>query len=469
MPNDLGITNVKDFGAIGDGLANDTTAIQNAINSSAGNIFVYFPRGAYRVTTTILIANDRTHLLGGGKWVSQIKFEPVSAGLPLFEFSKGTSVLYQCSLRKLSIYSPDTARHKIAIRISDNSEMVVEDITIGPVGQWTGNDSIGLQIRGREFGTVNRISNASDLPISIEKNENFSIGLDHWHFSDIYLVPSNNNPNIRIESGVNLTSIVMDGYNGWVGGSYGLFFDDNETTATADQITIRNTRWEQSTNGTGYMIFIKMKAGLRNLLLDGLSCGTRAAHRGFFLRKVQRVMLQNCAFKGNAAEALNAENVNSLQLQNTFFIGGSTISLPTLRRVLAYGRPPDATEPTFPNEMWEQADNVMSSYGLNVYGVQRYAEKGTVKRGLANKIDIPLGQGSHVAAMIQVFARGATKNEGGTVLVTSGGAFLLNGTPGFGVGNVPNKLTVFFESPAKVSLTNQLNEEVRYGYDLSWR
>ena len=43
---------VKDFGAVGDGTTDDTTAIQNAVTYAAGSP-VYFPTGTYVVTSTI--------------------------------------------------------------------------------------------------------------------------------------------------------------------------------------------------------------------------------------------------------------------------------------------------------------------------------------------------------------------------------------------------------------------------------
>jgi len=63
------IKNVKDFGAVGNGSANDTAAIQAAINAAAGAV-VWFPLGTYKITDTIsnTSATD-IHLLADGKAV----------------------------------------------------------------------------------------------------------------------------------------------------------------------------------------------------------------------------------------------------------------------------------------------------------------------------------------------------------------------------------------------------------------
>ena len=44
---------VKDFGAVGDGIRDDTEAIQNAIKDANGSVF--FPKGTYRISDTLVI------------------------------------------------------------------------------------------------------------------------------------------------------------------------------------------------------------------------------------------------------------------------------------------------------------------------------------------------------------------------------------------------------------------------------
>lgn len=55
---------VKDFGAVGNGVADDTTAIQTAINSGVKTIF--FPPGSYLVSSTITLSNTGARLVGAG-------------------------------------------------------------------------------------------------------------------------------------------------------------------------------------------------------------------------------------------------------------------------------------------------------------------------------------------------------------------------------------------------------------------
>ena len=65
--------NVKEFGAVGNGLTNDSTAIQtalDAVSSTFGGI-VYFPPGEYLITTGLTISKSYTAMVGAG-WGSAV-------------------------------------------------------------------------------------------------------------------------------------------------------------------------------------------------------------------------------------------------------------------------------------------------------------------------------------------------------------------------------------------------------------
>jgi len=58
LPAGYEVFNVKDYGAVGDGSTDDTSAIQSAINAvpNSGGV-VYLPRGTYKISDTLLIGN----------------------------------------------------------------------------------------------------------------------------------------------------------------------------------------------------------------------------------------------------------------------------------------------------------------------------------------------------------------------------------------------------------------------------
>jgi hypothetical protein len=58
------MVNVKDFGAVGDGVADDTAALQSAITASAGKTLVL--SGTFKVTNTLNITSSNTRLVGSG-------------------------------------------------------------------------------------------------------------------------------------------------------------------------------------------------------------------------------------------------------------------------------------------------------------------------------------------------------------------------------------------------------------------
>jgi len=60
------VVNVKDFGAVGDGVAPDASAIQDAIDSMSSGSVLYFPDGEYLVNTICTITTDDITIDFGG-------------------------------------------------------------------------------------------------------------------------------------------------------------------------------------------------------------------------------------------------------------------------------------------------------------------------------------------------------------------------------------------------------------------
>lgn len=67
------VINVRQFGAKGDGVTDDTLAIQNAITRlDDDHTALYFPSGVYKVTDNLVITNKAVHIYGDGIGGSEI-------------------------------------------------------------------------------------------------------------------------------------------------------------------------------------------------------------------------------------------------------------------------------------------------------------------------------------------------------------------------------------------------------------
>ncbi|HSX01977.1 MAG TPA: glycosyl hydrolase family 28-related protein [Candidatus Saccharimonadia bacterium] len=82
--------NVRDYGALGDGVHDDTEAIQAAINDTTDGGAVVFPRGVFMIRG-IKINNKGTSLVGDGRWATRIV--RLSGTDPLIDISgSGTGI-----------------------------------------------------------------------------------------------------------------------------------------------------------------------------------------------------------------------------------------------------------------------------------------------------------------------------------------------------------------------------------------
>ena len=87
--------NVLDYGAAGNGVQDDTSFIQTAINAAAGKV-VYFPKGTYLISANLTVNVSNIKLVGDGADISTIKRANNSAS------EAGGLVVSQC--QKVSIY-----------------------------------------------------------------------------------------------------------------------------------------------------------------------------------------------------------------------------------------------------------------------------------------------------------------------------------------------------------------------------
>lgn len=121
---------VKDFGAVGNGTTDDTTAIQAAINrmEELGGGIVYLPRGTYKVTGTITIDSDGVYLVGEG-WESKIT-RSTDYGDTFFltgDDVTGTRLI-NCGIRHLYIESTGLTTSGAHIHFNGVQKMLIDHI-----------------------------------------------------------------------------------------------------------------------------------------------------------------------------------------------------------------------------------------------------------------------------------------------------------------------------------------------------
>jgi len=119
-----GLVNVKQFGAIGNGIADDTVAIQAAINAllAASGGSLYFPSGTYKIASTLLFTLDTgvitksVNIYGDGA-TSVIYYTPIDGTDCLHFLGGATNGMATLHIHDLQILGPNNIGSGNGIRL----------------------------------------------------------------------------------------------------------------------------------------------------------------------------------------------------------------------------------------------------------------------------------------------------------------------------------------------------------------
>jgi hypothetical protein len=171
------VINVKDFGAIGDGVADDTAAIQAALDSipinfgATGKSGVYFPKGQYNISNQLWVKSSFTGLFCDGFATAQIKltnFSVESAILVRSPFAGGG--IFAFSMQNLNVFRDASSTYQIAIILESCNNTHLQHIEV--VGCPTALDIRGGvnchydTLRLDSFGSTNTTANKGVLELN---------------------------------------------------------------------------------------------------------------------------------------------------------------------------------------------------------------------------------------------------------------------------------------------------------------
>ena len=223
------IANVKDYGAKGDGLTDDTTAILQAMSE---NRTIYFPNGTYLVSDTLQWADDRRLLLQGeSREHTVIKLKnnrftnPINPKPVITTFEGGsTGQSFQNSIYNLTVDVGSGNPGAIGVRFLNNNQGGIRNVTIqssdanelGHTGlaltnPWPGPASFkDVTIKGFDVGIrVNHPEYSNVFENVVLENQRIAGIVNDGNILTIRGLTSNNSvPVIRNEDGRGIVNLI---------------------------------------------------------------------------------------------------------------------------------------------------------------------------------------------------------------------------------------------------------------------
>lgn len=399
---------VTAFGAKGDGVTDDTAAIQAAFAAAVAGQVIYFPSGNYLVTDTCTVTKDNVHVWGTGVRSCKVTFNPASAKacFKVDNAFAGSDRTYGGTTRGIFFVSGNTTQQKIAIDLVDTSGYVVREVWVDPTNSstppWRGANSIGIRYRGRELTRTYNVRLWADTPVQISADPYVSspVSCDHFHMSGSYLLatPGGGNACFKIDDGIIVTNFTIDGDNAWIVDKYGFYWvETGGTSAVAQNIQISNVRMEQATDLTGDSIHIDHTKGIYNLTLNTVAAAINQDN-SFLIKGVTNLSLLNTwSGTNNAAKHhVNFDRITDLAFLNCYW---QINTLATLTGLTATEQVPNAQSAATlpPSGKWS------NTTALGTKGFQ------------VNKLDAIGGGSLAIGANSSALAFGQTGGSGVTV------------------------------------------------------
>lgn len=166
--------NVQSYGAVGDGIADDTNAIRNAISACPENQVVYFPAGIYRITGSISI--NKSIVLRGAGQTSKIIFDSTSSTVIRF----GTTDIDNTPVNLTGGYSKGSTSLTVQSAANFSVGDYILITQLDDTSLINQGDATWFKRSGRSMGQIVRITaiNGNTLTINRGLYYNYSLTFD---------------------------------------------------------------------------------------------------------------------------------------------------------------------------------------------------------------------------------------------------------------------------------------------------
>ena len=137
------VVNVKDFGAVGDGVADDTAAIQAAITAATSRSSIYFPDGTYNILSQLVFTTSNVDIVGSGSGSTFIKYIGASTTNDIIVVGDGITQIVNVNFTGFTLYSTTTMAGGFAMRLkkycrSNITDVILNGQDISPVKLYGG-------------------------------------------------------------------------------------------------------------------------------------------------------------------------------------------------------------------------------------------------------------------------------------------------------------------------------------------
>lgn len=455
------IKSVTDYGAIGDGITDDTEAFQKAVDAGP-NIKIIVPTGVYLITSTITISKMSVFLEGEEGINSELRFVPTSADTMFHVQAPSGGVYFRGGMQNLFFSSSDFTHVKTGLLLEDVSEYRLRGLTCHDSAFSTGwsntstKESTFLHTTGRELLSAQDCMILADLPILIDQNpntpRNSTLDADHFNFHNLYLICTVGTamPCVRIANGVNLSDVSFSGYQAWVRpGGHGLEWIDTTNDGIASlNLTLDGIGLEQAQGSptTDYSLYIS-KTGTNGLQgLNMRNFGGAIEINGVYLRNVNRSIFDQgyivSAGSYSGQVVLDADGTcDDIISRDCIWQGNSTDSVATTTGLILMsgGKKTTVASPLPENfHLVKAATDAEDQQGIREFEGQKITRKISLDdAGTYNVSSV----GEAELAMVQIVARGTGVSEAGIFSSDSNATALIAGTSNIQVASGAGKLS----------------------------